>query len=125
MLSKLLSYILMNPRTILAALTASVVLNVGLAGAVFVKDTEADGQRTRAVTAEATVAAQTSAAQAIAEAGKLRAETAERAMRSAQEAGRADRAAAQRYLNLPLPAPADRCDAARALVDEAITENQS
>jgi regulator of protease activity HflC (stomatin/prohibitin superfamily) len=125
MLSRLLSYILMNPRTILAALTASVVLNLGLAGAVFVKDTEADGQRTRAVAAEATVAAQTSAAQAIAEAGKLRAETAERAMRSAQEAGRADRAAAQRYLNLPLPAAADRCDAARALVDEAVVDARS
>jgi len=103
----------------------SLALNAGLAGTVYLKDAEVDGQRTRAVAAEATVAAQTNAAQAIADAANLRAQTAERAASAAREAGKADRAAAQRYLNLPLPAPADRCDAAQRLVDEAITENHS
>ena len=125
MLSKLLSYTLMNPRTILAGLAASVVLNIGLAGALYIKDVEADGQRNRAVSAEATVQAQTTAAEAIAAAGRLRADTAVRAMEIAREAGKADRRAAERYLNLPVPPVGARCEAAQALVDEAIAENRS
>ncbi len=123
-MSSILRFTLMNPRTILAGLAASLALNLALAGGVYLKTAEADAQRTRAVAAEATVAAQTTAAQAIADAAKAREDTAKRALEIARDVGKADRAAAERYLNLPLPAPEDRCEAAQRLVDEAITENR-
>lgn len=125
MLSKLLTYTLMNPRTILAALAVSLMLNLGLAGAWKVRDAEADGLLTRAVAAEQIVDVQTKAAAGIVDLANLRAETAERAAAAARQAGAADRRAAERYLSLPLPAPEDRCEAAQALVDEAVVENQS
>lgn len=124
MLNRLARWTILNPKVFLGGLAASIALNLALAGGVYLKDTEADAQRTRAVSAEATVRAQTTASQAIADAAKAREDTAKRALDIARDAGKADRAAAQRYLNLPLPAPADRCDAAQRLVDEAITENR-
>lgn len=124
MLKPLLRFTLMNPRTILAALAASVALNVGLGGALYLADQRADAAEVKVTALEGTVRAQTEAAKAIAEAGKVRAEAADRAIQMAREIGKADRRAAERYLNLPVPAPEFRCEAAQALVDEAIAENR-
>lgn len=124
MLNRLLRFTLMNPRTILTALAASLALNLALASGLYVVDQRADAATVKAASLQGQVDAQTTAAQAIADAADLRARTAERAAAAAREAGKADRLAAERYLNLPLPAPADRCEAAQALVDEAIEENR-
>ena len=121
-MSSILRFILMNPRTVFAALCAAVALAMAGGTAFAFKSVELDAWKARAVAAEATVEAQTNASQAIADAAELRAQTAERAAEAAREAGKADRRAAQVYLNMPTPAPAERCDAAQRLVDAAIAE---
>lgn len=125
MLNALLRFTLMNPRTILAALAGSLTLNLGLASAAYLFDQRADAADVKVAALQGQVTAQTEAAEAIAEAGKLRAETADRAIQMAREVGKADRLAAERYLNLPVPPAEARCEAAQALVDEAVMENQS
>lgn len=117
-----LRFILMNPRWTLAALLASLALAAGGLVTAHVKNAELAAARVQVVALQAQLRAQSEAAQAIADAAELRAEAAERAAQYAREAGRADRAAAQRYLTLPVPAPEDRCEAAQALVDEAVVE---
>ncbi|KAK0331428.1 hypothetical protein LTR94_028964, partial [Friedmanniomyces endolithicus] len=72
----------------------------------------------------AQISAQNSATLAIQEAAKLRAETAEKALEAAREAGKANRQAAVTYLTLPTPAPEQRCDAASDLVDQAVEKNR-
>lgn len=124
MLKSLLRFTLMNPRTILIALAASLALNLGTLGALYATDLRADAAETKAASLQGQVDAQTEAARVIAEAGKLRAETADRAIQMAREVGKADRRAAEVYLNLPVPPVEARCEAASALVDEAIAENR-
>jgi len=121
----MLRYVLMNPRTTLVVLGVTAALAVTGFTAFAFQGAQLDSVRAKLAACEATVTAQTTAAQAVADAATARAEAAERAADAAREAGRADRLAARRYLDLPTPAPADRCDAAQALVDEAITENRS
>lgn len=124
MLNSLARLTILNPKTFLAGLAASLALNVALVLGVTYTSHEVDHWRTRATLSETTVTAQTTAARAIASAATLRAETAERAVQYAAEIGKADRRAAEVYLSLPTPQPEVRCDAAQALVDEAVKENR-
>lgn len=123
--SNILRLILMNPRWTFGLTAVATVAALALAFLLHLASAKIDSLSAQLTAAKVTVTAQTSAAQAIADAASLRAEAAERAATAAREAGRADRLAARRYLDLPTPASAERCDAAQALVDEALTENRS
>jgi len=120
----ILRLILMNPRwtlaiiVLLAANSAVWALNHRLDHAALAT------ARTEIVSLKAQISAQNSATLAIQEAAKLRAETAEKALEAAREAGKANRQAAVTYLTLPTPAPEQRCDAASDLVDQAVEKNR-
>lgn len=115
---------LLGAQVPLPALAVSLALNAALATGLVLVDADRDVQRARVAEVQAVATAQTEMAQAIADAANWRAEASERAAQAAREAGAADRAAARRYLNLPVPPPAERCEAAQALVDEALRESR-
>jgi len=118
----ILRLILMNPRTFLALSASLVVALMVTWGALVMSDNRADSLQAQLDAANTTIAVQTEAAKGIAALADARADVAAQAIEAAAQAGRADRRAAEVYLNLPTPAPADRCEAAQALIDDAIRE---
>lgn len=121
----LLRLILMNPRWTLGITVAVTAACLGLSTLLFAASAKIDSLETQLVAANLVIDTQTKAAEGIASLAQAREDFAEEAVRSAREAGKADRRAAEVYLDLPVPAPADRCEAAARLVDEAIAENRS
>lgn len=120
----ILRLILMNPRwtlaiiVLLAANSAVLAVNHRLDHAALAT------AKDRIALLETQIELTNGAAQAIADAAKLRAETAEKALEAAREAGKANRQAAVTYLTLPTPVPEQRCEAASELVDAAVAKER-
>lgn len=118
----ILRTILMNPRwTLGIALTATAAC-LGLAILLFAASAKIESLSDRLEAANLVIDTQTAAAEGIAALARTREDLAADAVSRAEQAGRHDREAAKVYLNLPLPAPEMRCEAAQALVDAAIRE---
>jgi hypothetical protein len=118
----ILKLILMNPRVTLGITVATTAACLGLALLMSLASAKIDSLQAQLDAANTTIAVQTEAAKGIAALADARADVAAQAIEAAAQAGRADRRAAEVYLNLPTPAPADRCEAAQVLIDDAIRE---
>lgn len=122
--NRILKFILMNPRWTLAAVVVATALALVSTVLYRLDHAALTAARTEVASLKAQINAQNSATLAIQEAAKLRAETAEKALEAAREAGKANRQAAVTYLTLPTPAPEQRCDAASDLVNQAVEKNR-
>lgn len=118
----ILRLILMNPRWTLGLTLAATAGCLALATLLFAASAKIESLSDRLEAANRVIDVQTTAAEGIASLARVREDLAAEAVSRAEEAGRNDREAAKVYLNLPLPAPELRCEAAQALVDEAIRE---
>lgn len=119
----ILRLILLNPRWAFGlTLTVSAVA-LGLGLSTYAATQRVASLEAQLTAANSTIQTQTALAEGIAALADARKADADRAVAAAFEAGKADRRAAQVYLNLPVPPPAERCDAAQALIDQAIREN--
>ncbi len=123
MITPILRTILMNPRWTLGLTAVAATAALGLAATTYVASQRVASLESQLDAAHAQLQTQKALAEGIAALADARKADADRAVAVAFEAGRADRRAAQVYLDLPVPPPAERCDAAQALIDQAIREN--